>query len=271
MQGIHPLGPQDRAAVEALCSTSPAYDLFLLANLDQLSRTGDLVEYWGQRDDAGRLAGVLMRYNTLWYFHDEEGVDLAAFARVIEDFRHPRLVVNENSRRGRLLHPLLQGYSPVLHLPGRLRLLPADRSAELPPVAVENARVRLAGVGDVDRLSDFYAGAPADVRRGPDSVRRSIGGGRRTYLVEDGQGASTAAALTTAELAHLAMAGGLHASAEGARLGHLTAALGVLASALAAEGKDTCIVVRDPQVAEVCDKLGFLDAGPWDMVHLTRD
>jgi|GEM_PF-7027638 len=95
MQGIHPLGPQDRAAVEALCSPSPAYDLFLLANLDQLSRTGDLVEYWGQRDAAGRLAGVLMRYNALWYFHDEEGVDLAAFTRVIEDFRQPRLVVRD--------------------------------------------------------------------------------------------------------------------------------------------------------------------------------
>ncbi len=267
--------PGDRAAIESLCGRTPEHDLVMLANLDRLSGYQDLVQYWGQFDDSGRLAGVLMRYHALWYVHGEDDADLSAMAQLIEIRGRPRIVLNDSPRTIEALASLLDGYRVELRLPARLRTRraghsPPPRGAEklgAPPLGTPS--VRRATLDDVERLAAFYAAAPEDVRRGADSLSRSVVGGRRTFLAED-QGEVVACALTTAELPNLAMVGGLHATARDRGGENLLPALGALVQSLAAEGKDACVVTRDPRIDDVCDQLSFSDTGPWLILHLQR-
>ena len=272
--------PGDRAAIESLCGRTPELDLVMLANLDRLSGDQNLVQYWGQFDDSGRLAGVLMRYHALWYIHGEADADLSAMAQLIEIRGQPRIVLNGSPRKIEALASLLAGYRVELRLPARLRTRRAGHRP--PPRGVERLgapavgapslgtpSVRQATLDDVERLAVFYAGAPEDVRRGADSLRRSVAGGRRTFLVED-QGEVMACALTTAELPNLAMVGGLHAAAIDRAGENLLLALGALVQSLEAEGKDACVVTRDPRIDDVCDQLSFSDTGPWLILHLQR-
>ncbi len=130
------------------------------------------------------------------------------------------------------------------------------------------ARARPGTEDDIDRLTRFYERAPDGIRRGRDSVRRSIGGGRRTHFIEH-DGEVAAAALTTAELPGLAMVGGVYALPTAGRTA-LTHALWAITQALLAESKVVCTVTHDPAVDALCDRLGFEVLGPWRTVHLVR-
>lgn len=259
------LTASDREAIERLCSPQPEYNLFFLANLDQLSRQQELVEYWGVFDGAGRLAGALLRYHVLWYACALPGADLHALAQVIERKAQPAIILNDNVGEGAGLAPLLANYRVELDLSGSLRrLTPADfRPAQAPCPA------RRASPEDVEPLARFYEQAPEDVRRGPDSLRRSMAGGRRTFLVErDGQ--ILACALTTAEIPGLGMAGGLYAPDPLEGPACLAAALSALARSLFEEQKRVCAVTRHPAIEAVCERLGFERIGPWRILHMAR-
>lgn len=260
------------------------WDIFLLANLGQLTGDGSMVQYWGQFSDDGTLLAVLMRYHVLWYVHAEPGADLQALAGIIRDQGQPRVVLNEGDVESPQLAPLLADYKVDLHLPAHLRCLPAAQASTAAAITPSSARrsgnggfaARRATLDDVDTLATFYAAAPLDVRRGPDNLRRSVTGDRRTYLAEatgPGEGVSTrevvACALTTAELPGAAMVGGLFAAPEPLREAHLALALQVLVDSLVATAKDACIVSRDPWIDAVLDRLGFETLGPWWMMHMS--
>lgn len=206
-----------------------------------------------------------MCYHVLWYVYDTPGADLRGFAEVLERMAQPSIVVNDNVRTAPSLAVLLRNYQPELDIRAHLRRLCSECFVK--PALTD--RARRAGPDDVEPLARFYAQAPKDVRRGPDSIRRSIGGGRRTFLVEV-NGEVVAAALTTAELPTLAMIGGLHASPGARAQDHLTCALSELVLSLFEEGKQACVVTRDPMIEAICDWLGFEDMGPWRIVHLRR-
>lgn len=275
---IRPLAAADRPAIEDLCGATPEWDIFLLANLDQLAGDGSFVQYWGQFDDAGRMAAALMRYHVLWYVHVGPGADLRALAGVIETQGQPNIVLNEGGVEALQLGPLLAKHRLDLELSGRLRRLRAgdavaagadnSRRPRPEPTARYDLLARRATQEDVDRLAAFYADAPEDVRRGRASLRRSVEGGRRTFLAEKGN-AITACALTTAELPSVAMVGGLFAVPEGEREEHLGLALRGLVGSLGAEGKDACVVSRDAWIDAALDGLGFDVLGPWWMLHMS--
>jgi predicted GNAT family acetyltransferase len=255
----------DRPAIETLCEQQREFNIFFLANLDKLSSEQDLVQCWGQFDNTGHVVGVLMRYRVLWYIYDKPRTDLRAFAGVIELKAQPSIIVNDNVRTAPSLVPLLKNYWVELDLAARLRRLHIEHFVEL----AQYHSVRRATLEDVERLAQFYAQAPEDVHRGPDSIRRSIGEGRRTFLVEI-NGEIVASALTTAELPTLAMIGGLHIPPQLRDREYLMSAMAALVRSLLDEGKRACVVVRDPLVAATCDQLGFDDVGPWRIVHMRR-
>ncbi len=260
------LTENDRPAIEGLCKRKGVFDVFFLANLDKLGGNGDLVEYWGQFDAAQNLSGVLMRYHTLWYVSDSAATDLDAFAQIIESKAQPRIVVNDNVRYGDTgLTSLLSNYQIELDLSARLRSLESDGLSlqEIP------RSVRRATLEDVHDLARFYAEAPPDVRRGADSVRRSVTGERRTFVIE-GDAGIAASALTTAELPTLAVIGGLHATPGPHAAKHLLWVTKAIVRSLLGEGKKVCIVTRDRLIDRVCDELGFEDLGPWRIVHMAR-
>ncbi len=264
-----PLTEADRAAAEAFCAQAPEYNIFLLSNLDKLGTEQDLVRYWGQFDEAGEFRAIIMRYHVLWYLHDAAGADLSALAGVVEEGAPPRVVLSDNVRTQPGLAARLKGYRLERDFTERLRRLQPGEMKEAGGPPGGGTAARLATDGDIDRLTRFYERAPEGTRRGRDSVRRSVGGGRRTYFVADGDEV-TAAALTTAELPGLTMVGGLWAAPEAGE-GDLGAALTAILRALLAEGRVACTVTHDQATATLCDRLGFQEVGPWRTVHLVRN
>lgn len=261
---IRPLAAADRPAIEDLCGATPEWDIFLLANLDQLAGDGSFVQYWGQFDDAGRMAAALMRYHVLWYVHVGPGADLRALAGVIETQGQPNIVLNEGGVEALQLGPLLAKHRLDLELSGRLRRL---RAGDAVAAGADNSRrPRPEPTARYDLLA--RRATQEDVRRGRASLRRSVEGGRRTFLAEKGN-AITACALTTAELPSVAMVGGLFAVPEGEREEHLGLALRGLVGSLGAEGKDACVVSRDAWIDAALDGLGFDVLGPWWMLHMS--
>lgn len=269
------MAASDRPLIETLCAGTPEWDIFLLANLSQLASDGSMVQYWGQFADSGTLTAVLMRYHVLWYGHAGPGADMQGLAKTIGDQGQPHFVLNEGGVEAPQLAPLLTGYQVDLRLPGRLRRRRAAQALAADGVGrgldahwPGNVAARRATLGDVDRLAAFYTKAPEDVRRGPDSLRRSITGGRQTYLAE-AAGEVVACAVTTAGLPAVAMVGGLFAVPEREREANLGCALQALVGSLAAAGKDACVVTRDPWIDGVLDRLGFETLGPWWMLHMS--
>lgn len=262
---IRLLSSSDRDSVESLCGRTPEQDLFLLANLDLLTSNQDLVQYFGQFDTCGSLSAVLMRYHVLWYWHAETHEQISQFARVIDRQRQPKIILNGGPKTVSELEALLPNYQTQMSLPGRLRRLQAiDAPTQVDLVGLPNTG-RRATLDDLESLTKFYASATEDVRRGSESLRRSVTGGRRMFVVEQG-GELTAGALTTAELPHVAMIGGLHA----ADASHLFAAVKGLLTSLQTEGKNACVVTRDTGIDEVLDVLGFKDISSWQILHMDR-
>lgn len=260
---VRALGVKDQMAIKSLCEQQKEFNIFFLTSLNKLSNNQDLVEYWGQFNKDDQLVGVLMRYHVLWYIYDTPGTDLNAFARVIESKMQPRIIVNDNVRTTPGLVPLLKDYRVELDMQARLRKLTRQHFIE----PTTGYSVRRATLDDVERLAEFYAQAPKDVRRGPDSIRRSVSGQRRTFLIEvDGE--VEASALTTAELPDLAMIGGLHTSMGSHRQEYLLSVMAGLIRSLLDESKQVCVVTRDPLIDAACDQLGFEDKGSWHIVYM---
>lgn len=264
---IRQLAASDEALLAAACGRAPELSVMMLANRPDLANETDLVAFWGEFSDAGDLTALLMRCGTLWYIHVEPNAnsDLPGLASLLRRSGQERMVLNGLPRVVSELHSCLPGYEAELRMPGRLRCL---RGPALLPERSGLPTVRRATLDDLPALDAFYAAAPQDVRRDPECLRRSVAGGRRTFVAERGR-AVTACALTTAELPDLALADGLHG--EGRMWdADLTAVLGALCTSLQADGKGVCAVTRDLWIDRICDSLGFVDLSPWLIIHARR-
>lgn len=260
-----PLNVDDKPFIISLCEQEPEYNIFFLANLDQLVCDQGMVQYWGQSNVSGQMVAILMRYHILWYIYCRPGISMEAFASIIESKAQPSIIVNDNGRNGSSLVTALKNYRIKQIFPGRLRRLSA-KSMDKPESAYLTRR---ATSDDIERLARFYAQAAEDVRRGPESVRRSIGAGRRTFLVEV-NGEIVASVLTTAELPGIAMIGGIYAPLRFNDQEYLVSALSEITISLIRENKKVCVVTRDPKVDAICESLRFEIIGLWRMVHMER-
>lgn len=259
------LTAEDRPLIENLCKERPEYNIFLFSSLDCLNVEQDLVQYWGQFNMNNDLVGILMRYGALRYMNETTETDINAFAEIIESKKQPKIVINDNSVKKTSIVSLLRNYSIKMDLQGQL--LRANFESFNNEKKPENCTIRKAVLTDIDRLVDFYAKAPEDVYRGADSIRRSIIGERRTFILEiDNE--IIACALTTAEIPGLAMIGGLHVVSCANSHEYLRAVLCELVKSLLSDGNNSCVVTRVPFIESVCRQIGFEGIGPWRMTHM---
>ncbi len=256
------LSEKERGQIETLCKKNPGYNFFIITSLNYLSREQEMVKYWGQFDGSGNLEGVLMRYNQLWYICDTPKTDLALFGEVVIAQNQRTFIVNDNLLCDRSLIPYLKGYKTKMDLRGQLVQLDNNQfEHEL------NSNVRMADLNDVEKLIEFYQKSPQDVRRGADSIKRSITDGRRTFILEV-ENEIVACALTTAELHDKVMIGGIHALNQSKNKEYIQSVLTGIIHSVVRDDKIPYIVVRDRIIHTVCSELGFKEMGKWRMVHM---
>lgn len=117
------LNAADKPLIISLCEQEPEYNIFFLANLDQLMCDQGMVQYWGRFDASGQMIAILMRYHILWYLYCQPGISIEAFASIIESKAQPSIIVNDNGRDGSSLVTALENYRIKQVFPGRLRRL----------------------------------------------------------------------------------------------------------------------------------------------------
>lgn len=247
--------------IYAFCISRKEFNFFILANIEQLHKEQNLVTYYGQFDACDRLVALMMSFHKLWYFAVTESCDYNSLANTIQAQKQPEIVINDSQRIYENIIIYMKNYQTTLNLPGELY------QCKKKIYDIDSSTIKKATKEDTALLVEFYKNTPQDVRRGKESIERSIGNGRRTFIdIHDKK--VIACALTTGERTDSAMIGGIHS---GDAPNHLNGVITGIANDLIQDGKTPYIVVRDSEIQKKCLELGFTPLGQWHTVHLNLD
>lgn len=256
MLRIMKMNADNYSEIEDFLSENDGASFFQRAYLYMLLGDQNIVSYYGQyRGET--LVTVFMSFHKLWYITTSGRSDYKHVLDYIQDLNNKEIIINDvdgayDSRY------LSKKYKVSLDVRGYLYSYKSKK------VDDTTNKVRRATNEDIDDLVQFYDNAPKDVKRGRESILRSIGNGRRTYICS-GKNGIEAVALTTGEMENQAMVGGIHYL----NVESLSSVLEKTVSDLAKEGKETLIVVRDSIIGDTCLDLRFKKHEPWNMIHLS--
>lgn len=284
------LTTEDRAQLEALLMREPAYNVFHLSALREYDRVAPIGPAPDRGEQgglpwaagvlrAGELVGAVMASRgTGGVYHvpgDEEALQSLAGV-VVQKGRAGTLSLmsGHDSQVGAIL-PLVSaaGAGPPDHC--RFMLL-QSAELQLSPTTLDFSPPRLATVGDIERLIDFYITGFYSLAHLPSRAawRARLDeqiAFRTMYLVEDAGGRVISAAQSSAEGGGAAMLGGVATRSEYRGRGLSTRCVGVLCEHLFAHG---CVTISlfylegNEPAARVYTRLGFKDAGRWLLVPL---
>ncbi len=258
-QYIKKLNDLATTSILRFCENDPAAHFFQIANIDKLKEMQTLVSYYGQFNSDHKLVGVLMSFHKLWYFSFKSEADTAYALNFVQGQDQELLIINDPFGFYRTAM-LAADHEEFLVVEGALYELNCLREQ------THDKLTSRAHLQDIDDLETFYQNAPGDVRRGRESLLRSLDGGRRTYIAKD-RGKICAAALTTGETTDAVMIGGIHFNGN---QHYLRAVLAELSRAIIKESKVAYIVIRDPVIQHICEDIGYVRGKPWNMIHICK-
>jgi predicted GNAT family acetyltransferase len=261
---IRHLGEPDRAALMALLSAAPQFNLYLLGNVEANGFEQDFCEFWGDVVD-GRVRGVVNRYMTGWTVYGEADAEWAALGAVVDGYDMAAERLQDNPGGVPSFLPYLKRYA--------LASLTEDTLMELPRGGLLEQRppdgfvVRRAGLDDLAGLVAFFANA-GDMSRTPAAVERPLRD-RRIWMALKGNEV-VSAALTNAETSEMAMIGGVFTAPAWRDKGLSQAVCSALCTDLLASGRQPTLYWHYPPAGRVYTKLGFRPIGTWRSVRLVK-
>lgn len=261
---IRPLTEQDRKHVVALLSQDRALNLYILGNLETLGLKRDFCQFWGDfEDSSGVLRAVLNRYMNGWTLYGRPDADWAGLAQVVDQHPVPAARLQDNPGGIPSFLPYLQRYRASQEKEEELMTLAPEHFRPVAPPP--GATVRRATLADLDALIHLYRDA-GSMQRSPAAVERPL---RDTRVwVAEVAGQIGAAALTNAEVADLAMIGGVYTVPALRGRGLSQAVCSALCQELLREGKGPVLYWDTPAAGAVYRKLGFQAVGRWRSVWL---
>jgi hypothetical protein len=261
---IRALVESDRGQLVEMLESAPAYNLYLLGNLETLGFSADFCSFWGDVDDYGRLRGVTNRYMTGWSIFGQPGADWAGLMALLDQDDHATRLQDNPGGIESVLGFLQRRRISAIYDEDLMALEPDDFC---PCPSPPNIQVRRATLADLPELVAFYADAD-DMSRSPQGVERPLRDTRVWAAVE--QRRIVGAALTNAETTRSAMIGGVYTLPEARGRGVSSAVCSALCVDLLAAGKQPTLYWRNPAAGAVYRKLGFRRKGRWRSVWLER-
>ncbi len=260
---IHRLAEADRAAATALLRHAPAFNLYLLSNLETYGCNADFCQFWADLDGRGRVRAVLNRYMAGWTLYGLPQADWAGLGAVVDSHPITAQRLQDNPGGVETFLPYLHRYRACwLREEALMRL---DQRAFRAVEAQRHISVRRATLDDLPALIAFYADAE-QMARPPAAVERPLRD-RRIWIAEQ-EGTVAAAALTNAEIAGQAMIGGVYTAPAARGQGLSQAVVSALCRELLAEGKEPVLYWENPIAGAVYRKLGFHQIGVWRSIRL---
>jgi predicted GNAT family acetyltransferase len=277
---IRLLKEADRWQTLELLIREPAFNLFLIGDIENYGMAAPFQQVWGDFDSRGLLQAVLLRYYNSFLAYAPNHCDLRGFARTIRKQMRAEILSGHAETIERF-QPLLGGgrlkqthYAELPNTAASLTLSPSFQPLSpslLPPPTTDasQAMPRKATLADVPaifalkrQIAEFRLVPTAE-----ESFRRalSIGAGRSYLIWANGKVVSIAS--TTAENSRSAMVVGVCTHPDYRRQGLATACIQALCRELLNEGKLLCLFYDNPQAGSIYRRLGFRELGKWGMLY----
>ena len=262
---IRELNDSDLQQVIDLLQLSPAFNLYLLGNLETLGLDDPICQFWGDFDETGSVRAVLNRYMTGWTLFGLPSSDWLALAGIIDAHPVPATRLQDNPGGIPSLLPYLKRYAcEQVHVEEVMTLKAADFH---PRKVRAGVTIRRAHLADLPALVELYADA-GHMSRSASAVERPLRDTRLWLAVRNRQ--IVASALTNAETSDLAMIGGVFTPPEYRERGLSQAVCSALCADLLADGKQPVLYWETPAAGAVYRKLGFSAVGQWRSVWLIK-
>ncbi|MCC2686615.1 MAG: hypothetical protein K0R75_3514 [Paenibacillaceae bacterium] len=260
---IRLLKEADRQRTLELLTREPAFNLFLIGDIENYGMSAPFQKVWGDFDANGLLQAVLLRYYNSFLAYAPNPWDLWGFARTMRRQMQVEIVSGRAETIERLLPLLGGGRFKLTHyaeLPSDA-LLPSPNSGQL-----VSHKATLADVSAIFALKRQIAEFRL-VPTAEESFRRTLTSGSGRSFIVRANGKVVSIASTTAENSRSAMIVGVCTHPEFRRQGLATACLQALCRELQREGKSLCLFYDNPQAGSIYRRLGFRDLGMWGMLY----
>lgn len=262
---IRRLTEKDRETVLAYAGKRPAENLFIIGDIEAFGFNSDVVTVWGDFDQNGALASIMLRYreNYIPYAEDPERLDGEAWGRILR----------QDSRRN-MVSGIEEYAAGILPFAGRsVKSRKVCYYARRPlgrPVNRElsGMEVKMLFPEEADRIIALrreIAEFTGTTDERPEVLRENMEKGiSRTFYIEKND-EPVSAVSTTAETGQAAMIIGVCTRKDWEHRGLATKCLTKLIGVLQAEHKEPCLFYTNPAAGRIYKKLGFIDIGKWMM------
>jgi predicted GNAT family acetyltransferase len=258
---IRKLNASDHQAVMDFVLKEPAYNLFVIGDVEHFGYAKDFQELWAQFDvAAGQIRAVLLRYRSNFLLYAPGAHDVVAFTQLMLSTKKLAIFSGKPET-------VLQ-YRGVIPLENERLLYFAelDKSKfELSPI--EGVSIARASPSDIEAVCSLQAEIPefGNTGGGVEAMHQRLesGLGRTYFLMHEGSVVSTAS--TSAESSVSAMIGGVGTHPQHRQKGYASACMSILCKELLEEGKTVCLFYDDPAAGRIYKRLGFADIGKWLM------
>lgn len=259
---IKKLTEKDRSQIMEFVCKKPAENLFIIGDVEAFGFDNEFQTLWGQFNENGELAAVLLKYESNYIPYAEGDYDIDGFARIINS--------DPNMRELSGLKEVVEKLEPLIQKNKRSinsfyyakcqKLLETKSSEEL-------SRVEKLTLNEIEENVELLKGVPEFKTSNitVDSKKRMIENktGRTYFIRIDGEMATTAS--TTAENSSSAMIIAVATMEKFKRMGLATDCMIKLCMDLLAEGKELCLFYDNPEAGKIYKRLGFQDIGFWNM------
>lgn len=263
---IRKLTAADHNRVIEFLSCEPAFNLFIIGDMENFGYHQDFQDLWGDFDEQGDIRAVLLRYYDSYIPYTRTGANWDGFIDIIRK-RDDWACLSGKQEIIEQFRPLYEAEGLSIRSTYFCELASAEH---LPPETELPAGYRLirAGLEHVDQIVDISLACFDSFR--PEQLRKSL-----TYSLEKGtdtiwciehEGRIVSKAQTTAENSRSAMIIGVCTLEEHRGKGLATACMRRLCKEQLSLGRSLCLFYDNPQAGRIYRRLGFKDIGRWAMV-----
>ncbi|WP_409291922.1 GNAT family N-acetyltransferase [Peribacillus sp. SCS-37] len=256
---IRQLSDRDHEAVSVLLRQEPAFNLFIIGDIEAFGYSAPFQDIWGEFSANNELISVLLRFHDSYIIYGPASLDAAGFAELLP--KDKPLSISGKSETVALFEGI-----DCLQLGNKKEMYFAE-SSELPrEVLTQSGKIKEAGLVDVDKIMELrraiqeFDADEASRKLLTQSMKYKTG--RTFYFEEDGR--IIASASTAAENSMSAMIMGVCTHPSFRNRGYATQILKqLIAEFVVQQSKTLCLFYDNPEAGRIYRRLGFREIGKW--------
>jgi len=242
-------------------SKEPAFNLFIIADIERYGVSTDFIDLWGDFYDD-KLNAVLLRYHANYVvYSDIEDYDINGFIDIMESQKEFKVLSGKKE--------IIDLYKNRIHF-SKTRdtyFLKLEEKNFNPSFIKKNTvKIEKATADDAQDLFELSKKIKEfEIPNSVEDIRKRLEDKfGRTYVIRKDNKVVSAAS-TTAECSFSAMIGGVMTDPSFRKKGYASICIVELCKELLGENKTACLFYDNPSAGSIYRRIGFKDVGSWGM------